>query len=664
MANTAVTGLEAQSLSVQGKPQTAMMVFGGYTERGALLPAWGTHMREQSLRKLYRHPHNTLVQGAFAGLASKIVSTPFEISAPGLDAEDSQDLLRFADFGKGFEHFFSVTTLNYLRHDLGAWWELIGYGHPASRMVGNPVGIANLDPLRIYPTSDPVYPIYYAAPNGGWHKMHYTRIVQLVDMPDGDDLNPLIGFCALSRASAIAERQILMNRYVVSSLDDKPTPSVMLITNAGERESELAFERYREQRDTLDDEWGRVVRMYSVDPQRKLEVEFVNNSKPPESFDFKTYVELDVSELALALGVDKQELWELTGGGIGTGTQSAILAAKSRGKLFGKLLKAFERALNFHALPDVAEFAWKYRDPQEDQERANQALQYATLAQSLDGVLTPDEKRQLLANQIEAFADVLLDANGRVRAYDDDLLQGGQRIVETVEIAETVGTLGENIAETVDATTDDDNLADIAREWTQTRINFESAFVDHVTRAIGKTITRRQMTLRLRALLARAGEQAYRDGIAEAGGERERALAARERTRLMTWLADQSVFLRDFAAEVQEGITSGTALVRANAWSGNSLGLMRIAGINSEKPNARMVWTQNDLAEHCRSCRALNGQVHRASDWQKAGLYPKSSKLVCFVGCKCTLKITDAPIHGRLRAVPLVRVRKSLRHVH
>ena len=41
------------------------------TARGPVLPPWGTRERERALRAWYRHEYNTLVQGAFAGLAKR-----------------------------------------------------------------------------------------------------------------------------------------------------------------------------------------------------------------------------------------------------------------------------------------------------------------------------------------------------------------------------------------------------------------------------------------------------------------------------------------------------------------------------------------------------------------------------------------------------------------
>lgn len=656
-----ITPAEAQALSVQGQLNMAPGWTVAVTERGAMLPAYGSQSREQALRRLYRNPHNTLIQGAFMGMASKIVSTPFEVNAPNSEeAENAQEMLRLVDFGKGFEHLFSVTVLDYLRHDRGAWWELIGYGRPDQPLRGAPVSIAHLDALRCYPTGDREYPIYYWATDGSLHKMHRTRVVQFVDMPDGDDDYPLVGLSALSRAAAVAQRQILMGNYIAGRLDDKPKPGLAVATNMGPSERDAAFRRMNEEQGMGETPaWGRTTWLFGIDPAAPVKIDMVNFAEAPEKFDFPGYVLLDVNELTVALGVDKQELWELTGGGIGTGTQSVILAAKSRGKTFGRLLKGFERALNFYGLPPACEFTWKYRDPQEDAERASIASAYAQTVISLIGVLSPLEQRQILANQVEAFSDVLLDGAGRVRLPDDD------RQPATAEATLNDDTLdnenGEEAStesgQSVPTTAPTPPAPAIRKDWAGTRETASVQFASMVNAARGDDISRRSLTLRMRGWLKRWGERAYLDGVQESGDDATE-LDSDARAEVQAWLSTQAAFGRDFSAEVfSSGLSETQVVQRASAWVENSLGEMHLRGVASVKRNQMFKWVMDPSAENCRTCLALSGQVHRLKDFLRVGLRPKAFGLECFIGCKCQLLPTDEKVTGRLRMVPIVRRR-------
>lgn len=58
----------------------------GY-KRGTFLPPWGTRQREFALRDIYRMDEQTLIQGAFSGVAKTIASLPWEIKGD----EDTTD---------------------------------------------------------------------------------------------------------------------------------------------------------------------------------------------------------------------------------------------------------------------------------------------------------------------------------------------------------------------------------------------------------------------------------------------------------------------------------------------------------------------------------------------------------------------------------------------
>lgn len=652
-----VTSVEAQALSVQGAQVNSVAALGltlGVTERTPLLPAYGSQNRERALRRLYRNNHNTLIQGSFAGLASKVVSTPFEVNAPnGADAENAQAMLRLAHFGKGFEWLFSVTVLNYLCHDRGAFWELIGYGDPDKALVGSPVAVANLDPLRCYPTGDREYPVLYFSTTGKLHRMHRTRIVQFVDMPGGDDDYPDVGLCALSRAVAIADREILMGRYIAGRLDDKPKPGFAVARNLQQDTRDAAFARFRDEQGADErPEWGQTVWFFGVDPTQPVEIDLKSFSEAPEKFDFPLYVQLNVNELALALGVDKQELWELTGGGIGTGTQSQILAAKSRGKTFGKLLKMLERALNFSVLPPDCEFAFAYRDPQEDLERAAIAERYAGVAQTLNGLVPQQLLLQMLANQVEPLRDVLLDEQGRVRLPDDDVAPQQA----TVDDAQNADANDPASAETPQP---GQQQVTLTKAWNETRANATGQFMQIVVAARDGDITKRSLSIRMRGWLKRLGEQAYKDGMVE-GGIDTPELDEDDRIEVQSWLVEQSSFVRDFSVEVfDKGLSDVQIAQRAEAWVENSLGEMRLRGIASVNANALYEWVMKVTAEHCRTCKALHGQVHRIKDYLRFNLRPKSAALECFVGCECELRPATGKVRGRLRSVPYVRSRKA-----
>lgn len=686
--------VEAQSIQELPKAgEGPLLDFFSWAARGELLSPWGTRNRERELRDYYRHNYSWMVQGAFAGIMNMIATTPWAIRGPDKissaeskywskayqamqrrdsrterpDIEYWQSVLRNADFGRGWDVFIKK-GVDYLRQDAGWFWEIIAPGDASRPPTGPITGIAHLDSVRCYPTGDPEFPVIYYNRTGKMFKLHHTRVVQLTDMPDGEESRPGYGLCALSRAISIAFREIQMGHYIESSLDEMPKPGIAVASNMGRNEREKAYEVYKKEQ-SADGKpvWGKTLWLFSQDQNAPVKVEFKNFSEPPEKFDFKQYVELDIDSLALAIGVDRQDLWQLTGGNIGSGTQSVILAQKSRGKTIGNVRGQLARAIN-DLLPEAYEFEFTYRDAQEDQERANTASTWATVINSLGTRITDKEARQMAANTIEAAKDAITDADGEIREVDDADIQPPETIVD--DIAPTDAQLNPDVqasGEAADTSGTDSRVrsrprmdADMggrgdvdtgAKVITATRLDFESAFADLVTARISGDMTAGRFNTVGRALLRRTGLLAIRDGL-EVGGVRTTdadgavlPLEDYEQKTFDNWLIEHSAYLVDFGKTLTDGATPD-ANEKAVLWANKSIMPIYNEGIMSADKNGTYTWVYGDT-EHCADCKRLNGQVHRLRNWISRGWIPQSDKLECKgFYCKCRWVKTTRPISG------------------
>lgn len=80
---------------------------------------------------------------------------------------------------------------------------------------------------------------------------------------------------------------------------------------------------------------------------------------------------------------------------------------------------------------------------------------------------------------------------------------------------------------------------------------------------------------------------------------------------------------------------------RIDKWVTGYVRIREMAKMFAAK-DKKLRWTMHP-AEHCSSCRKLEGKVKRASYWKAHSVSPKSwSKLECKLGCKCTLEHTFA----------------------
>ncbi len=453
MAETA-TIQQLESRSVQALPDaekgntTAFQWFP--TARGFILPAWGTRQREYALRRMYLHEYNYMGQSAITGLIAKIASTKWTIKA-NRRVEYFSDVLRNADFYRGWTIFLSKFLRDYLTLDGGAYAEIIAPGNPKRPPTGAVIGLAALDALQCQPTGDPEFPVIYTNNNGQMRLMHYSRVLHMVDSPTSDARNPGYGLCALSRAASVVAREIYMGRYVETKLDDKPAPGYTIFNNINKAEYDALLAKYRiEQGNDERPEWGSHINVFGMAPDRPVDVRTVTMSQAPEAWSFVDFTQLDVNAWALALGVDVQELWQLSGGNLGSGSQSEILHAKSQGKTQALIYQTLSRLINY-LLPDSAEFSWELHDPFQAQSDANIAQLWAGFVSSVSMTLSKEEQRRFLANKVEAYADVVTDEKGEVIVYTDQAVDNEPVDVSTNGVQSQGDTAPANINPTDEA---------------------------------------------------------------------------------------------------------------------------------------------------------------------------------------------------------------------
>jgi hypothetical protein len=611
--------------------------------RGVILPAWGSRDRERWLRAYSRHEYNYLGQIAFNAMIAKVAGTPWEISGKR-GVNHFQDVLREANFGAGWTNFLAAFLWDYLTHDIGGFIEVIGPGNPMRAMTAAAVGIRVLDPLRCVPTGDPEYPVrYYSQADNEIHLMHYTRVRQMVSNPSSDSLHPGTGSSALSRAIAIVQRQISMNRFIEARMDDKPAPGIVAINGMPRQQWEQALAEYRRTQSADETpEWGRQMFVYSNGPDQKVEVTQTTFSQAPEGWNFPDYMNVDVNAWAGAMGMDVQEIWQLSGGNLGSGQQSEVLHEKSQARGYGLILTELERLFNM-VLPDNLEFEFKRHDAHASLQEAQVAQAWAGFTTAVGGALTDDEKRVLLASKVEAFKDAVTDADGTIVRLND--LQDPAPVTQDVTLddqnAEQNGAGNDP-----DAVTVDDQKAR-AKAIQATRLDFEDGLEDLIAGARAKDITRNAFSRRLRALIGTAARKAYLDGLND-GGVQTDVLDDAEQLRFVQMLGEQSGYVTDFARTLYDtGLSDAQAAQKPAMWFNKTIEPFYDEGVLSADRNGMYEWVYGDT-EHCKDCLRLNGQVHRYKDWLAKGWQPASSRLFCKgFNCRCRLVKTAERAKGR-----------------
>lgn len=634
----------AEFQTVQDREKFSLF-FGSY-ERTGLLPAYGTLERDWQLNRVWKNDYNTLYKGAIMGLSKRIASTPFEVKAPEMYGDYFRDMLLQADLGNGWAAFIQKLVMDFSRYDRGAFVEIIGAGEAHEPLIGNAMGIAILDPLRVWFSDDRVHPIWYYGKDGILYKLHYTRVQQWVDMPESEEYAYRIGYGSLSRAISPVTMEILLGRYTTQLLDDNPPAGFVLFRNITNEMLRQAIElKERERQTDFGGDWGKIVRLYQMQGGDPIDVEFISYSQPPEKFDFAVYLDTIAKRLATAIGIDIQDLWELTGGTLGSGMQSEIMNRKARGKSLGLFYSQIERFIN-QILPEDVTFEFKFDDPQESAERAQAIQVWAGLVASLSNDLSAQERRQLLANNVPEFRDVLTDESGHIRTWDDV-----EQVDEDVVIPDTDIVDSDNTA-----------LADTTKSLGDTI----GAFAQRMGRVLmgyaDKTYTRFMARASLRTTLSVEGEKAYRAGKVKAGGAVE--LTRKDELELSRWRNEQDAYIGNLLDDVETGkLTIEKMPNRIGLWINKAIKGAYNLGTSNVSPNRFYMWRLGNTIDHCKTCLTANGQVHRMRAWKEAGVIPQTSRLQCGGwNCDCEL----VPIEGaRLFGKGSLRnVRRTLKHHH
>jgi len=490
-------------------------------------------------------------------------------------------------------------------------------------------------------------------------------------MPDPDENALGIGLSALSRSIGIVSAQIAMQRYMNERLGDLPPAGIVAFNNVDKNQVEIAIADYdADRRGNAQRFWANVMRLNSVDPAKPVSIEFTPFATLPEHFDYQVYMEEHSILLADAIGIDPQDIRPLSGAALGTGAQSKTLHSKGRGRAMRDILTGLERLINLHILPEDMEFKFKHRDGEEDEEIATVAETWMGIATSGSSVFSKLEQRQLLANQIPAFADVLEDEAGMVRLPDDDVEPETEI---TAEDNTDVQTADEQSAEQQPQQqqpgADNANpnnqqfgqqpmakglglglVGNTRKAYSTTKFNYTRDLTDMIRTAQNGGMDRRRAGIVMRAINNRYGLQGMRDGL-EAGGIEDPELSPEDMNTLNKWKVEQSSYTTNFLNDLFNANTPEVDPAdRAALWARKTLDPIFAAGLVSADANGLYLFTGDDGRESCKDCRRWKGQKHRLKDWQSHNADPRQSSYAAECGgwnCQHTLKRTTGRASGR-----------------
>jgi len=341
-----------------------------------LISPWWSKQRDADLRRFWRTVDQ--LAGAVYTMESRLKTVPFRIQPRDMSirahlrlaAEFERILVEQAEFGQGWDVFYSKFVEDLITTDAGAFAEIIGPGKPDGPVVGRPIGIAHLDSWRCQLTGSPEYPVLYQDVDGRRYKLHYTRVLHMAQMPSPAVEMRGTGFCAVSRCINIAQNLLDIAVYKQEKLGSRPLRA--LLTTGGGLDPDDVANAFQQAEMAMDSKMlKRYANVVVVGSKRlpNASIDKLDLSSLPDGFDERTSTTLGMAAIALAFGMDPRELFPaLTTGA--TKAEALMSHIKQRGKGPGEILQMTERMLNAKFLPPTLKLVFDFQDDEQDRERA------------------------------------------------------------------------------------------------------------------------------------------------------------------------------------------------------------------------------------------------------------------------------------------------------
>lgn len=364
------------------------------------LPRYGSRARDQILAD------STLIENMWAAAVGLAISKQ---AAIGWTVEDdaqsdirikrAQDLL--LAFDGGYVAGLSRHLRDYLLTNNGAFVEIVRASNARGSRV---LGLMHLDSLRCWRTADPAYPVLYQSRYGELHRLPAENVIALADLPSARADAYGYGQCAADRAWSTIMQRAAVETYVREKVTGTRNLALHFITNVNAdrlREALNATEADQAQRGFVLYRGSTIVPMLGGGGGETPTLITIPLAEIPDGFDIDLARHAANQLYANALGIPVQDIEPLSGQGLGTGTQTVILAEAAQGHGLAAWRRAWQQAVTHRVLPASTTFAFAGNDIRDRQARAGVLAQVAGAVGGLvaQGILRPDQALNVLVDE-------------------------------------------------------------------------------------------------------------------------------------------------------------------------------------------------------------------------------------------------------------------------
>lgn len=288
---------------------------------------------------------------------------------------------------KGWRPGTRAMSMQFHGVDLGAAVEIGRDGE-----FGPLAGFYSVDPSRCILTGDINEPLEYSPPSGKpqrWRPEDYLRVTDIGY--NVEEFNGL-GYCAVSRCLELAKVMVAVLLHDQEQLLARMPKGLLLLKGISESMwSDVMAQREADLTAKERKYYGGVQVLAGATGMEDLSAVLVALSELPANFDMETFTNLTMYGYSLCFGYDAREFWPVSGGALGTATETEVQHRKATQKGAGDFsLNHQEQIQREDIMPDTLEFGYDERDVGGELQEIEVNTAVSSLVNSILPLLAPD----------------------------------------------------------------------------------------------------------------------------------------------------------------------------------------------------------------------------------------------------------------------------------
>lgn len=346
-----MTELALDNLSLDGYGGSVSSFISYMVKNSSMLPYWWSENRESYLRKASLEVD--IISSVINNLTMRLFNMPLQVVPQNQLISSHANIAKFyqAIVNNAWAKYGELFINDMLTFDKGAFFVIESTSSPSQPLsiTDVPTGIKYIPSKQIVLNNSEKYPYIWIRMNSANIYLHETRVIRLTQMPIAIEDNVYTGLSFTSRAFNVGSMLNAAINYGLESLGTLESDNIIWATSTTSKAIQQAFKDANlESANTGRVSKGQNVYLGLRDPAAKLgQLEL---KRLPQSFDYEKFTNVTVKLLAIAAGVDENDIIAVSNAGT-TKTASLISDLKAKYKLESWFTRRLRQELEQKFLP-------------------------------------------------------------------------------------------------------------------------------------------------------------------------------------------------------------------------------------------------------------------------------------------------------------------------